>query len=77
MGRNKLFVFLLKKNWRDPSRLEYIESGLVELVRTYKGLTMALPMLGCGLGGLDWVDVRPLLEKYLNKLDRTIEIYIK
>lgn len=75
--KKQIICFPTKKNWRDPSRLEYIESGLDELVRTYKGLTIAFPMLGCGLGGLDWVDVKPLMEKYLNKLDSSIEIYIK
>lgn len=34
---------------------------------------MAIPALGCGLGGLEWEDVKLLIEKYLGSLEE-IEI---
>jgi O-acetyl-ADP-ribose deacetylase (regulator of RNase III) len=58
--------FPTKRHWRDKSRLTDIESGLVALVAEVKRLgirTIALPALGCGLGGLEWLDVRPRIEK--------------
>ncbi|WP_338815028.1 macro domain-containing protein [Bernardetia sp. Wsw4-3y2] len=64
--------FPTKKHWRNPSKIEYIEEGLKDLVRiieTQKFESMAIPALGCGLGGLEWEDVRFLLEKYLEKIE--------
>lgn len=54
-----------KRHWRGESRIEDIESGLDALVAEVKqrGInSIAIPPLGCGLGGLDWKDVRPLIE---------------
>jgi hypothetical protein len=54
--------FPTKKHWRNPSRLEYVEKGLVDLVAKVRELgikSIAVPPLGCGNGGLDWLDVRP------------------
>lgn len=58
--------FPTKRHWRGKSRIEDIEAGLTALVDEVKarGITsIAIPPLGCGLGGLDWRDVRPLIEK--------------
>jgi O-acetyl-ADP-ribose deacetylase (regulator of RNase III) len=58
--------FPTKRHWRDMSRIEDIEAGLVALVQEVKerGISsIAIPPLGCGLGGLDWGDVRPLVER--------------
>ena len=63
--------FPTKREWRDPSRLEDIESGLRDLreVITTLGLTsIAIPPLGAGLGGLNWKDVKPLIESNLKNL---------
>ncbi len=57
--------FPTKQHWRARSDLADIRSGLVDLVETVRRLgirSLAVPPLGCGLGGLDWRDVRPLIE---------------
>ena len=57
-----------KRHWRDKSRLEDIESGLTALadeIRQRKISSIAIPPLGSGLGGLDWVDVRERIEHTL------------
>lgn len=56
--------FPTKRRWRDPSKLEYVRDGLLDLVTRVRELrirSIAIPMLGCGHGGLDWMDVRPLI----------------
>lgn len=64
---NPKFVinFPTKRHWRGKSRIEDIDSGLVDLIREVQRLnieSIAIPPLGCGLGGLDWADVRPRIE---------------
>ena len=58
--------FPTKNHWREKSRIEYIKSGmqsLVETIEKYKIKSIAMPALGCGLGGLDWDNVKSLIEK--------------
>ncbi|HUT58311.1 MAG TPA: macro domain-containing protein [Phycisphaerae bacterium] len=58
--------FPTKKHWKGKGRLEYIESGLLSLVdelRRRDIRSVALPPLGCGLGGLDWNEVRQRIEQ--------------
>jgi O-acetyl-ADP-ribose deacetylase (regulator of RNase III) len=56
-----------KEHWKDESRLEWVELGLKNLTvfLSYREpSSIAIPALGCGLGGLDWKDVKWLLEKF-------------
>ena len=63
--------FPTKRHWRGKSRMQDIESGLVALIAEIRerGIrSIALPPLGCGLGGLDWNEVRPRIEAALNEV---------
>ncbi len=56
--------FPTKRHWKGKSHLADIESGLAALVAEVRRLdihSIAVPPLGCGNGGLDWADVRPLI----------------
>ena len=58
--------FPTKKHWKGQSRLDYIDAGLDALIVEVRRLgirSIALPPLGCGLGGLDWEEVRPRIEQ--------------
>lgn len=71
--------FPTKKDWRGNARLEYIHEGLDDLVKTIKErniLSVTLPPLGCGNGGLDWNDVKPLMEQKLLPLADSVSIEI-
>lgn len=58
--------FPTKRHWKGKSRIEDIESGLSALVQEVQRCgfeSIAIPPLGCGLGGLDWSVVRPMIER--------------
>lgn len=64
--------FPTKQHWRSPSQLDFVERGLdalVSVVRDHGVQSVAVPALGAGIGGLDWTDVRPLVERKLSVLD--------
>ncbi|HED03844.1 MAG TPA: hypothetical protein ENI60_03645 [Candidatus Fraserbacteria bacterium] len=71
--------FPTKQHWRNPSRLEYIGTGLGKFVATYTKLgiqSIAFPPLGCGNGGLDFQkDVQPLMHEYLSRLPIDVFVY--
>lgn len=76
-GQNVL-NFPTKDDWKSPSRLEYIAEGLRYLVDHHleMGITsLAVPALGCGLGGLEWRVVRPLMGRELSLLGIPVEIF--
>ena len=57
--------FPTKNHWKGRSKIEDIDSGLEALVDDVRRLgiqSIAIPPLGCGLGGLKWEDVRPRIE---------------
>ncbi len=63
--------FPTKRHWRGKSRLGDIESGLRTLTEEVKKSdisSIAIPPLGCGLGGLNWDTVRPMIEKAFAEL---------
>lgn len=69
--------FPTKTQWRRPSKIEYVKAGLEKFVAQYeaKGVReIAFPRLGCGNGGLEWDEVRPLMHSYL--ADLPIRVYI-
>ena len=56
---------------RLPSDYEYIKQGLEDLICyiMYKDIkSIAIPALGCGIGGLEWDKVKMILEQYLTRL---------
>lgn len=63
--------FPTKRHWKGMSRIEDIEAGLpvlVEEIRRRGIRSVAVPPLGCGLGGLSWSDVRPRIERAFQDL---------
>lgn len=70
--------FPTKRHWRSKSRLTDIEAGLVDLrakLLEHRIGSVAVPPLGCGNGGLDWDEVRPLIVDALSDLE-TVEVLV-
>lgn len=65
--RPGLVLFPTKDDWRKPSLIGWIESGLEDmewvLYDFKESHTIHVPRLGCGLGGLDFSEVRPFIER--------------
>lgn len=78
--KHQVLLFPTKYHWRNRSTLTQLEANLQRLVLQYETLgitSLAIPALGCGLGGLDYVSqVRPLLQQYLSELPFPVELYM-
>jgi len=72
MGPRWIINFPTKQHWRSPSKMEWVVEGLQDLRRVIIGngiKSIAIPPLGAGNGGLDWIAVREQIEKALGDLD--------
>src|SRR5271166_5039653 len=79
--KNPRFIinFPTKRHWKRKSKIEDIESGLKALIQVVKKehiKSIAVPPLGCGNGGLDWEQVRPLIEgAFLELPDVQVQLF--
>ncbi len=63
--------FPSKRHWKGKSKIEDIDSGLkalAEEVNQHNIRSIAIPPLGCGLGGLKWEQVKPMIQKTFENL---------
>ena len=71
--------FAIKDDWKDPSRVEWIEETLQKFVANYHALgitSVAFPWMGAMNGGLPIETIKCLTRKYLSDLkDIDIEVY--
>ena len=71
--------FPTKQHWRNRSKIEFIEKGmekLVEVIQEKNIKSIAIPPLGCGNGGLNWKDVKPVILKGLETVKHSTEIVL-
>ena len=69
-----------KNHWRGRSRIKWVDKALDNLsdyLSTSDITSVAIPRPGCGLGGLDWDEVKPLVETHLGGLDCQVTIHHK
>ena len=67
----KIVNFPTKDHWKDPSKMEYIEKGLLYFVDNYRKWALnsiAFPRLGSSFGGLEWEKVRERMYLHLSTL---------
>lgn len=71
-GEKWVINFPTKTEWFRKSQYDYVEKGLIDLVkviREYEITSIAIPPLGSGNGGLQWPKVKSLMGKYLGDLN--------
>ena len=67
-----------KRHWRDPSLMDDVISGIKALRETAEKMafpSLAIPALGCGLGGLRWVEVRPVIVQAFKDTKIDVKVY--
>jgi O-acetyl-ADP-ribose deacetylase (regulator of RNase III) len=77
-GEKTIINFPTKRDWKNPSKNEYIALGLIALLNYLKAnplKSIAIPALGCGNGGLDWQVIKPMLTGILSELSMDIIVY--
>ena len=78
-GPRWIINFPTKTHWRVNTQLSWIHEGLRDLVRVIRAKnirSIAVPPLGCGSGGLDWREVRPVIVAALQDMsDINVIIY--
>jgi hypothetical protein len=69
-----------KRHWRDDSLLVDVHQGfdaLAFVLIRRRIRRVALPALGCGLGGLAWADVKALIKDRLAQLEHVrVDVYV-
>ncbi len=72
MGPRWIVNFPTKQHWRAKSQIQWITDGLADLRRFIEQRqvrSIAIPPLGAGNGGLDWAEVKLLVERALGNLE--------
>lgn len=82
LNNGKTVVFFpTKRHWREKSGMSIVAGGLMDLdhrLSQSRIHSVAIPALGCGLGGLDWLDVLPLLNTFAERPSMrnvSVEVY--
>lgn len=76
-SRRLVLNFTTKDHWRNPSELRWVESGLQEIKEFFfqfppRSMYFGIPKIGCGLGGLNWEEVEPLVRGTLCEIEKNL-----
>lgn len=77
-GPRWIINFPTKQHWKAPSKLEWVQDGLLDLRHVlieHKIKSVAIPPLGAGNGGLDWQVVKAEIECVLGEL-QDVEVLV-
>ncbi|HHF3787808.1 TPA: macro domain-containing protein [Haemophilus influenzae] len=77
-GFSRILIFPTKKDWKKPSKEEFIIEGLEKFIQCYKNKnisSIAFPYLGTGKGGISKEIILRIMNRYLYDLPIKIEIW--
>ena len=78
-GETWILNFAIKKDWKQPSKVEWIENCLKEFISKYRGMSIksvAFPWLGATNGRIPLKKIKKIMRDYLSNLtDIVVEVY--
>jgi O-acetyl-ADP-ribose deacetylase (regulator of RNase III) len=84
-GKSHQTVFILaatKGHWKNDSTVEGVRNcieNILKEVEKHQVSSVAIPAIGCGLGGLDWKDVEPMITEtfsaYKKESTKIVDVY--
>lgn len=77
-GKGHVYNLGTQQTWRTKAKLEYIERSVVGMLELASGdnvSKIALPAIGAGLGGLQWKDVKAVLDR-VSAAYPNIDLYV-
>ena len=78
-GETWILNFAIKNDWKQPAKVEWIESCLTEFVSRYRDMNIksaAFPWMGAMNGGISIEIIKKIMRSYLlNLTDIDIEVY--
>lgn len=78
-GETWIINFPTKTHFKNKSELNYISNGLPSLINElnkHKIISVAIPALGCGLGGLNVKEVKPVIEAAFKNLHFDVKFFV-
>lgn len=68
-GSYEIITCPVKYNWKEQANLSLIEKSIRLIIKltSLSDDILVFPKIGCGCGGLDWKNVAPILDKYLDE----------
>lgn len=75
---SRLIFAATKNHWKDPSQLAWVGACFKELSKL-KPDSIAIPALGCGLGGLTWRQIQPFAVdccRVMQAANSEVQIYL-
>lgn len=77
-SERKVLCMATKHHWKHPSKLQWIDQALFHIACDWhlcKITSLAIPAVGCGLGGLFWEDVKELVYRHLDPIELPVMIH--
>lgn len=73
-----ILMFPTKIHWKNYSKYEYVDENLkcvLDILEKFNNPSIAIPALGCGLGGLAKNQIIPKIEETFKNYSSLVELY--
>lgn len=77
-GKGHIYNLGTQQTWRTKACIAYIEQSLVRMIElaSFEGVhKIAMPAIGAGLGGLNWFDVKNVIDQIAGT-NPNVELYV-